>query len=102
MSSVNGYVKYKGDKEKEERALTMSRSRRNDTTRYVYACAVFASLNSVLLGYGSIFFIKSYSVINGFSSNSIKLGTCSYPASFFPEQNMLWDGTDFRTLGSYS
>ncbi|KAJ8761522.1 hypothetical protein K2173_001657 [Erythroxylum novogranatense] len=39
-------------------------NRRNDTTKYVFACAIFASLNSVLMGYdvgvmsGAIIFIQ--------------------------------------------
>lgn len=28
--------------------------RRTDTKKYVYACALFASLNSILLGYGEL------------------------------------------------
>lgn len=80
MSSVKGYVKYKGAGEEEEGALMMSRSRKNDTKRYVYVCAMFASLNSVLLGYGNIFFsFKNYLVVNGhiiiiFFYNSMMLG----------------------------
>ncbi|KAJ4784239.1 Major facilitator superfamily protein [Rhynchospora pubera] len=72
MSLVNGYVKYKGFKEEEEGAFTMSRSRKNDTKKYVYACAVFASLNSVLLGYdvgvmsGAILFIQKDLMITEF------------------------------------
>lgn len=30
--------------------------RRKSTRNYVFACAVFASLNNVLLGYGNVFF----------------------------------------------
>lgn len=40
-----------GDVEEEE-AFGWRWSGRNDSRKYVYACATFASLNSVLLGYG--------------------------------------------------
>ncbi|XP_078161652.1 putative polyol transporter 4 [Carex rostrata] len=68
MSLVNGHVKYNGVGEGDEEG----RNRRNDTKRYVYACATFASLNSVLLGYdvgvmsGAILFIQKDLMITEF------------------------------------
>lgn len=40
------------EEEAEGEVLETGRSRGNESRRYVFACAVFASLNNVLLGYG--------------------------------------------------
>lgn len=34
--------------------------RSKNTRKYVFACAVFASLNSVLLGYGMFFYLSAF------------------------------------------
>lgn len=39
--------------------ITITNNDFNETRRYVFTCAIFASLNSVLLGYG-IFSISLY------------------------------------------
>lgn len=37
--------------------IQLHQDRRHNTRKYVLACAVFASLNNVLLGYGKLFLI---------------------------------------------
>ncbi|XP_073001009.1 probable polyol transporter 4 [Typha latifolia] len=71
--ALGGHVKYRrveGEEEEQEaekgegEALGWRWGRKSDSKKYVYACAVFASLNSVLLGYdigvmsGAILFIQ--------------------------------------------
>lgn len=49
LATKNRYQRMDSDITEEEEGLS---SRREDTKKYVLVCAVFASLNSVLLGYG--------------------------------------------------
>lgn len=59
-----------GDSDKEERVslshhrIPKTNNDFNETRRYVLTCAIFASLNSVLLGYGicSVFLYKYPSI----------------------------------------
>lgn len=41
--------------------------RASSTRKYVLACAVFASLNNVLLGYGMLFFLRFFQFVFFFS-----------------------------------
>lgn len=52
LGSKNKYKRMKSEvTEEEEEDGSFSKENR-DTRKYVFACAIFASLNSVLLGYG--------------------------------------------------
>lgn len=44
---------YDGDSEQQHQL----ENKRSSTRKYVFACAVFASLNNVLLGYGNSFYL---------------------------------------------
>lgn len=52
LSIKNKYRRMNSDVAEEEEDEEDLSSRRESTKKYVIACAIFASLNSVLLGYG--------------------------------------------------
>jgi hypothetical protein len=54
----NNYERMDLQGEEEDEDLEVKwMQRRRDTKKYVYACALFASLNSILLGYGELCFL---------------------------------------------
>lgn len=53
LGSKNKYKRMQSEVSEEDGPLTKEN---RDTKKYVFACAIFASLNSVLLGYGWYFF----------------------------------------------
>lgn len=61
LGTKNKYIRMTSEEEEEEEGLA---TRKHDSKKYIFACAVFASLNSVLLGYdvgvmsGAIIFIQ--------------------------------------------
>ena len=68
LGSKNKYKRMDSDmKEDEDDGASLhhhhhqEEDRKRSTRKYVFACAVFASLNSVLLGYGMLFFWMIYS-----------------------------------------
>lgn len=56
---VSELTDYDGDDDPSHHHHQMER-RRKSTRKYVFGCAVFASLNNVLLGYGKSFIITLY------------------------------------------
>jgi hypothetical protein len=54
MGSKNKYKRMDSDGTEEEEALSNEgiAKKNHNTRRFVFICAIFASLNSVLLGYG--------------------------------------------------
>lgn len=57
MGVNNKYERMDSLEEEEDEDLEVKwMQRRRSTKKYVYACALFASLNSILLGYGELFF----------------------------------------------
>lgn len=55
MGLKSNYERMDSREEEEDEDLEVKwMQRRRDTKKYVYACALFASLNSILLGYGEL------------------------------------------------
>lgn len=55
MGVKNKYERMDSLEEEEDEDLEVKwMQRRRGTKKYVYACALFASLNSILLGYGEV------------------------------------------------
>jgi len=50
LGTKTKYIKMTSDPVEEDEEVLQSR--KYETKKYIFACAVFASLNSVLLGYG--------------------------------------------------
>lgn len=50
LGAKNKYIRMTSEEEEEEEEGFATR--KHDSKKYIFACAVFASLNSVLLGYG--------------------------------------------------
>lgn len=58
MGVKDKYERMDSLEEEEDEGLEVKwMQRRRGTKKYVYACALFASLNSILLGYGELIFI---------------------------------------------
>lgn len=49
LGAKTKYIKMSSDPVEDDEGL---QNKRYETKKYIFACAVFASLNSVLLGYG--------------------------------------------------
>jgi len=73
LGSKNEYKRMHSELPEGDDDVLQQEARRNSTRKYVIACATFASLNNVLLGYGMLDSL-TFSVIHERTSNIFTFG----------------------------
>lgn len=75
MGLKSNYERMDSREEEEDEDLEVKwMQRRRDTKKYVYACAMFASLNSILLGYGKLLpFFRLFLIITMEGKRTVSL-----------------------------
>lgn len=64
LGAKNKYTRMNSELPEDSDDVLHQQDRRNSTRKYVLACAIFASLNNVLLGYGNVLLNNSLILSN--------------------------------------